>query len=86
MEYESVIRFTTTALVLALMVSLPVVGVTALAGLLIAFFQAILSLQDSSVSQGLKLVIAVVVLMIAAPWGASAILQFACSIMEAIFV
>ena len=85
MEYESVIRLTTTALVLALMVSLPVVGVTAIAGLLIAFVQAILSLQDSSVSQGLKLVIAVVVLIIAAPWGASAILQFARTVMETIF-
>lgn len=85
MEYESVIRLTTTALVLALMVSLPVVGVTAIAGLLIAFVQAILSLQDSTVSQGLKLVIAVVVLIIAAPWGASAILQFARTVMETIF-
>lgn len=85
MEYESIIRLTTNALVLALMVSLPVVGVTAIAGLLIAFFQAVMSLQDSSISQGLKLVIAVVVIIIAAPWGASAILQFAKSIMEAIF-
>lgn len=85
MEYESLIRMTTTALVLALVVSLPVVGVTALAGLIISFLQAVLSLQDSSISQGLKLVIAVVVLMIAAPWGASSILQFARSVMEAIF-
>lgn len=85
MEYENIIRLTTNALVLALMVSLPVVGVTAIAGLLIAFFQAVMSLQDSSISQGLKLVIAVVVVIIAAPWGASAILQFAKSIMEAIF-
>lgn len=85
MEYESLIRMTTTALVLALMVSLPVVGVTALAGLIISFLQAVLSLQDSSISQGLKLVIAVVVLLIAAPWGASSILQFARSVMEAIF-
>lgn len=85
MEYETLIRMTTTALVLALVVSLPVVGVTALAGLIISFLQAVLSLQDSSISQGLKLVIAVVVLMIAAPWGASSILQFARSVMEAIF-
>lgn len=85
MEYDSIIRLTSNALVLCLMVSMPAVAAAALFGLLISFLQAITSLQDSSISQGLKLVVVVVVLAISAPWGSSAILQFANSVMQAIF-
>lgn len=53
--------------------------------LLISFLQAITSLQDSSISHGLKLIIVSLVIVVAAPWGAAAILQFANSIMQTLF-
>jgi type III secretion protein S len=66
-------------------VSLPAVLVAALVGLLVSFLQAVTSLQDSSISHSIKLVAVSVAIMLAAPWGASAILQFARSVMQSIF-
>jgi type III secretion protein S len=66
-------------------VSLPAVLVAALVGLLVSFLQAVTSLQDSSISHSVKLVAVSVAIMLAAPWGASAILQFARSVMQSIF-
>jgi type III secretion protein S len=66
-------------------VSLPAVLVAALVGLLVSFVQAVTSLQDSSISHSVKLVAVSVTIMLAAPWGASAILQFARSVMQSIF-
>lgn len=62
---------------MCLFVSLPAVLVAALVGLLVAFGQAITSLQDQSISQCAKLVAVVVTLLVAAPWGASLVLGFA---------
>ncbi|XHO07049.1 hypothetical protein ACEQUB_p00295 (plasmid) [Ralstonia syzygii] len=69
MDYDNITRLTSTALLLCLLVSLPAVGVAAIAGLLISFLQAITSLQDSSISHGLKLIIVSLVIVVAAPWG-----------------
>jgi type III secretion protein S len=77
MGYDNIIQLTSQAMLLCLMVSLPVVIVSALVGLLVAFVQAITSLQDQSISQAAKLVAVVVTLLIAAPWGASVVLNFA---------
>jgi type III secretion protein S len=77
MEYESVIRLTSEALLLCLLVSLPATVVSAVVGLLVAFVQAITSLQEQSISQGAKLVSVVVTLLALGPWGASIVLRFA---------
>lgn len=76
MDVETLVRLTTEGMLLCLYVSLPIVGVAAGAGLLISFIQAITSLQDQTISFGVKLVVVVATLMILAPWGASAILRF----------
>ncbi|MGN7982826.1 type III secretion system export apparatus subunit SctS [Burkholderia sp. 22313] len=85
MEYDAITHLTTQALTLCLMVSLPPVAVAAATGLLIAFFQAVTSLQDSSISQSVKLVVVTVVIVIAAPWGAAAIQNFARTLMQVMF-
>ncbi|MCR4469769.1 MULTISPECIES: type III secretion system export apparatus subunit SctS [unclassified Burkholderia] len=85
MEYDAITHLTTQALTLCLMVSLPPVVVAAVTGLLIAFFQAVTSLQDSSISQSVKLVVVTVVIVIAAPWGAAAIQNFARTVMQVMF-
>lgn len=85
MDYDNIGRMTTTALTLCLVISLPAVLVAAVIGLLVSFVQAVTSLQDSSISHSIKLVAVAAMVMIAAPWGASAILQFANSVMQSIF-
>ncbi|MFM0735976.1 type III secretion system export apparatus subunit SctS [Paraburkholderia xenovorans] len=85
MDYENIVSLTTSALTLCLLISLPVVATAAVSGLLISFLQAITSLQDSSISQVAKLIIVTGVILAFAPWGASAILQFAQSVTRTIF-
>jgi type III secretion protein S len=82
MEYENIIRLTSEALLLCLMVSMPVVFVSAIVGLLVSFLQAITSLQDQSISQGAKMIVVTIVIVVAAPWGASIVFRFAESIMK----
>jgi type III secretion protein S len=77
MDYDNIVRLTSQAMLLCLMVSLPAVLVAALVGLLVSFVQAITSLQDQAISQGAKLIAVVITLVIAAPWGASMVLGFA---------
>jgi type III secretion protein S len=82
MEYENLIRLTSEALLLCLMVSLPVVLSSAIVGLLVSFMQAITSLQDQSISQGAKMIVVTIVIVVAAPWGASIIFRFAETILK----
>ncbi len=86
MDFDNIGRMTSTAMTLCLLVSLPAVLVAALVGLVVSFLQAVTSLQDSSISHSIKLVAVSVTVMLAAPWGASAVMQFARSVMESIFV
>ncbi len=76
MRYEDVIQMATQGLVLVLVISLPVTLMSALVGLTVSFFQAITSLQDSTVSQGLKLLVVTIVLFFAAPWAGSLVMQY----------
>lgn len=86
MDFDNISRMTSSAMMLCLLISLPAVLVAALVGLAVSFLQAVTSLQDSSISHSIKLVAVSVTVMLAAPWGASAVLQFARSVMESLFV
>jgi type III secretion protein S len=77
MDVESLLRLTSEGLLLCMYVSLPIVAVSALTGLLISFLQAVTSLQDHSLSYGVKLVATAAVTLLLAPWGAAAILRYA---------
>jgi type III secretion protein S len=83
MNYDNIIRLTSEAMLLCLLASLPVVAVSAVVGLLVSFLQAITSLQDQSISQGIKLIAVVLTLVVAAPWGAALVLRFAQTLLEA---
>ena len=86
MHYENIIRLTSEALMMCLMLSLPAVAVSAIVGLLISFLQAITSLQDSSISQGIKLLAVTVVVAICAPWAGSTLLRFSENLLAAMFL
>lgn len=86
MHYENVIRLTSEALMMCLLLSLPAVAVSAIIGLLISFVQAVTSLQDSSISQGIKLLGVTVVVAFCAPWAGATLLRFSESLLAAMFV
>ena len=77
MDFDNIVNLTSHAMILCLLVSLPVVLVSAVVGLLVSFLQAITSLQDQAISQGAKLIAVVITLLVSAPWGASLVLGFA---------
>ena len=77
MGYEHLIQMTTQGLALVLLISLPITAVAAIVGLLVSLVQAITSLQDQSVSQGLKLLVVTLVLFFTAPWASSLVLAYA---------
>jgi type III secretion protein S len=85
MDSDSIVRVTSEAMILCLMVSLPAVLVSAVVGLLVSFVQAITSLQEQSISQAAKLIAVVLTLIIAAPWGAAAVMRFAQSALKLAF-
>ena len=81
MDYDNIVRMTSEAMLLCLMVSLPAVVVSAIVGLVVSFLQAVTSLQDQAISQGAKLVAVVVTLLVAGPWGAAIVYRFAQTLM-----
>ena len=82
MGTEEISRVTSEALLLCLLVSLPTVLVAATVGLLISFVQAVTSLQEQAIGQGAKMIAVLVTLLLAAPWGARLILEFANAMMR----
>ncbi|MCW7540809.1 type III secretion system export apparatus subunit SctS [Aquabacterium sp. A7-Y] len=85
MSYDTIIQLTSEALMMCVLLSLPAVAISAIVGLLVSFFQAITSLQDSSISQGIKLLAVTVVVFIAAPWAGATLLRFSENILETLF-
>jgi type III secretion protein S len=85
LSYDNILQLTSQALMMCLVLSLPAVAVSAIVGLFISFIQAITSLQDSSISQGIKLLAVTVVVFISAPWAGSTLLRFSDSILNALF-
>jgi len=85
MRYDNVVQLTSEALMMCLLLSLPAVAVSAIVGLLVSFVQAVTSLQDNSISQGIKLLAVTVVVAICAPWAGGTLLRFAESLLSAMF-
>jgi type III secretion HrpO family protein len=65
------------ALLLAVAVSLPVIGVAAVAGLLVAVFQAATQVQDITLAHLPRVVVIAVALAWTGPWMGSEIASFA---------
>jgi len=85
MNQAQILQLTTEGMLLALIVSMPAVILAAVVGLIISFVQAVTSLQEASVAQGIKLIAVTLLLLIAGPWGGGLILRYAESVMVAIF-
>ncbi|MFP3607284.1 type III secretion system export apparatus subunit SctS, partial [Paraburkholderia sp. SIMBA_053] len=72
MDIDTLVRFTTQGMLLCMYISLPIVIVAALVGLGVSFLQAITSMQDQTLSHGVKLIAVTVAIVIAAPFSAAA--------------
>jgi type III secretion protein S len=83
MDLNTMIGFATQGMILCLDVSLPIVIVAAVVGLGISFLQAITSMQDQTLSHGVKLVAVVIAIALAAPVSGAAVLRFANQMMAA---
>ena len=82
MDTDTLVRFTTQGMLLCMYISLPIVIVAALVGLGVSFLQAITSMQDQTLSHGVKLIAVTIAIVIAAPFSAAALLHFANEIMH----
>lgn len=85
MNEAKILQLTMQALWLALILSLPAVIVAAVVGLFVSFVQAITSLQEQSVLQGVKLIAVTVLLVFTSPWAASSIFQFGTNVFRIVF-
>jgi type III secretion protein S len=77
MDHDGLIRLCSEAMLLCLFVSLPAVIVAATVGLLVAFVQAITSIQEQAIGQAAKMIATVITILVAAPWGGSMVLRHA---------
>ncbi|WP_195812359.1 type III secretion system export apparatus subunit SctS [Xylophilus rhododendri] len=85
MDSDDVIRFTSQAMLVCLLVSLPAIVSSALIGLLVAFLQAVTSLQDASISHGIKLLVVSAVIAVTASWSGAQMVDFSQALLQAAF-
>lgn len=71
-----IIYYVNQALWLTLMLSAPIVIVTAVIGLILGFLQAVFQLQDQALPFGVKLLAVVLVTVALGGWQAQTLMQF----------
>jgi type III secretion protein S len=76
MSPDDLVHYASQALIVCLLVSAPAVVSSAVTGLLVAFVQAITSLQDQSIAYGIKLMVVSLVLVLSAEWAGAQLLMF----------
>ena len=85
MNIDEVVRYTSQAMVLCLLISLPSVAASALIGLVVAFFQAVTSLQDQSIAYAVKLLVVGAVLALTAAWSGAQLVSFSRALIDVAF-
>ena len=85
MDSDDIIRFTLQAMLVCLLVSLPAIVSSAVIGLAVAFFQAVTSLQDASISHAIKLLLVSAVIAVTASWSGALMVTFSQALLQAAF-
>jgi type III secretion protein S len=85
MTHEAIVQLDVGRLMLCLLLSLPAVAVAAIVGLLVALVQAVTSLQDQAISQGVKLICVTIAVAVSGPWIGSTVLRFTERLFGAMF-
>ena len=68
MSPEAIGSLANEALILAILISAPLVGLAAIIGLLFGFLQALTQLQDATTVFAIKLVVVLGLLLVLLPW------------------
>ncbi|HLV67472.1 MAG TPA: type III secretion system export apparatus subunit SctS [Polyangiaceae bacterium] len=82
MGVDGLTRLAQEALVLSLLVSLPVVGLAALVGLVVAVLQAATQIQDITLAHLPRLLVVAVALAVLGPWMGGQIAAFAAEVLR----
>ena len=77
MADAQIVQHLSQAMTLVLMLSLPVIGATAITGLVVGLLQAITQIQDQTVSFAIRLIAAIGAIMVSARWIGGELLAFA---------
>ena len=84
MSQAEVINFTSQALILVLILSLPPIIVAAVVGTLVSLIQALTQIQEQTISFAIKLVAVVVTIALTARWLGVELYNFGRAIMDSI--
>ncbi len=76
MAEAQIVQHLSQTMTLVLMLSLPVIGATAITGLVVGLLQAITQIQDQTVSFAIRLVAAIGAIMVSARWIGGELLAF----------
>jgi len=85
MNANELALFASQALIVCLLISAPAVIASAVIGLVVAFIQAITSVQDQSIAYGIKLLVVSIVLVISAEWAGTKLVLFAKDLLRVAF-
>lgn len=85
MDADDIVRFTSQAMLVCLLVSLPAIAASAAIGLLVAFGQAVTSLQDASIAHAIKLLVVSAVIAVTAGWSGTQMVVFSHALLQAAF-
>jgi type III secretion protein S len=77
MQPEIITQFSSEAILLALQLSLPLVGAAAIVGLLFGFLQALTQLQEQTMIYALKMIAVFGLMVLLAPWLGVQLMNFA---------
>ena len=76
MSPADITYYTSQALLLVLLLSLPVILAATVVGLIIGLLQALTQIQEQSIPYGFKLVAVIVTMLLTAPWLGGELLSY----------
>ena len=82
MDQSIILEFTSRAMMLVLMLSLPSILVATFFGLIVALLQALTQIQEQTLGFAIKLIALTAVLILTAHWMAGELIQFTSSILR----
>ena len=82
MDQTVILDFTTRALVLVLVLSMPPILVATFVGLIVSLLQALTQIQEQTLGFAIKLICITVILMLTAHWMGGELLRFTSYIFE----
>ena len=84
MDLDTLVTYVREALMLILLLSVPTILVAGVAGLLMAFLQAVTQVQDQTISFSVKLVAVIVAIALTSGWLGGELYNFANQMLAAV--